>query len=144
MNEIEAYFLNEIEVCEQIAKKVKRSDIVTGILDTGLITSTVITGRISIAALASGVGLHVGMALGGNSLPFSLVTVITQKSYKIFTVKHENHDAIKLVPQSKLDGIANIISQPMQDRDIFPTKFHKALKKVKSSRLILGIRPKPR
>ena len=81
-----------------------------------LITSTVITGGISIAAFASGVGLPVGIALSGTSLLFSLATVITRKSSKTFTVKQEKHDAIKLLAQSKLDSIAN--SPVMQDGDI--------------------------
>ena len=32
-----------------------------------------------------------------------------------------------LLAQSKLDGIADIISQAMQDGDISPTEFHKVL-----------------
>ena len=99
-------------------------------MDTGLITSTVITGGISIAALASGVGLPVGIALGGTSLLLSLASAITQKSFKIFTVKQEKQDAIKLLAQSKLDSIANIISQAMQDRDISSTEFHKVLQEA--------------
>ena len=122
LSEIEAYFLNVIEVREQIAKTMKRFNTITGILDTGLITSTVITGGISIAAFASGVGLPVGIALGGTSLLLSLATAIT----RIFTVKQEKHNAV--LAQSKLDGIANIISQAMQDGDISPTEFHKVLK----------------
>ena len=47
LSKIQAYFLNEIEVREQIAKKMKRFNTITGIVDTGLITSTVITGGIS-------------------------------------------------------------------------------------------------
>ena len=74
-------------------------------MDTGLITSTVMTGGVSIAAFASGVGLPVGIALSGISLLLSLA-----KSFKTFTVKQEKHDAIKLLAQSKLDSIANIIS----------------------------------
>ena len=54
----------------------KRFNIITGIVDTGLITSTV-TGGISIAAFASGVGLPVGFALGGTRLLLSLATTIT-------------------------------------------------------------------
>ena len=121
--EIEAYFLNEIEVCQQIVKKMKRSNTITGILDTGLITSTVITGGISIAAFASGVGLPVGIALSGTSLLLSLATAITRKSFKIFTVKQEKHDAIKLLAQGKLDITANIISQAMQCGDFSPIEF---------------------
>ena len=79
LTEIEAYFLNEIEVREQIAKKMKRFNTITGIVDTGLITSTVITGGISIAAFASGVGLPVAFALSRTSLILSLPTAITRK-----------------------------------------------------------------
>ena len=128
--EIEANFHNEIEVHEQIAKKMKRFNTITGLADTGLITSMMITGGISIAAFASGVGLPVGIALSGTSLLLSLATAITRKPFKIFTVKQEKHDVIKLLAQSKLDSIANIISQVMHDRDISPTEFRKVLQEV--------------
>ena len=134
MSEIESYFLNEIEVREQVTKKMKRFDTITGIVDTGLVTSTIITGGISIAAFASGVGLPVGIALIGTSLLLSLAAAITRKSFKIFTVKQEKHDAIKLLAQSKLDRIVNIISQAMQDGDISPTEFHKVLQEVEKYR----------
>ena len=45
LSEIETYFVNEIEVREQTAKKMKRFNTITGIVDTDLITSTVITGE---------------------------------------------------------------------------------------------------
>ena len=99
LSKIEAYFLNEIEVREKIAKKMKQFNRITGIADMSLITSTVITGRISIASFASGVGLPVGITLSGTSLLLSLATAITQKSFKIFTVKREKHNAIKLLVQ---------------------------------------------
>ena len=130
MTEIEACLLDEIEVRERIAKKMKRFNTITGIVDTGLITSTVITGGISIAAFASSAGLPVGIALSGTSPLLSLATAITRNSFKISTVKQEKHDSIKLLAQSKLDSIANIISQAMQDGDISPTEFHKVLQKV--------------
>ena len=112
----------------------KRFNIITGIVDTGLITSVVITGGVYIAAFASGVGLYVGIALNGTSLLLPLATVITRKSFKAFTVKQEKHDSIKLLAQSKLNSIANIISQAMQDGDTFPTKFHKVLQVVEKYR----------
>ena len=88
-----------------------------------------ITGGVAIAASANGVGLPVGIAL----LIF-LATVITQKSFKIFTVKQEKHDTIKLLPQSKLDSIANTIFQAMQHGDISPTEFLKVLQEVEKYR----------
>ena len=116
--------LNEIKAREQIA----------GTVETGLIPSTVIAGGISVKAFASSVGLPVGTALSGTSLLLSLATAITQKSFKIFTVKQEKRDAIKLLAQSKLDNIANIISQAIQDGHISPTDFHKVLQEVEKYR----------
>ena len=52
LTEIKAFFLYEFEVHERTAKKMKQFDTITGIVGTGLITSTVITGGISIAAFA--------------------------------------------------------------------------------------------
>ena len=112
----------------------KRFNTITGIVDTGLITSTVITGGISIAAFASGVGLPAGIALSGTSLLLSLATVITEKSFKTFTVKQEKHDAIKPLAQSKLNVIANIILQAKQDGDISSTEFYKVLQEVEKYR----------
>ena len=77
LTEIQAFFLDEIEVLERTTKKMKRFKTITDIVDTGLITSMVITGGFSIAAFASGVGLHVGIALSGTSLLLSFATVIT-------------------------------------------------------------------
>ena len=94
LNEIEAYLLDEIEVREQIVKKMKWFNTITGIVDTGLTISTVITGGISIAAFVSGVSLPVGITLSGTSLLLSLETAITWKSSRTFTVKQETHDAI--------------------------------------------------
>ena len=103
-------------------------------MDTGLITSTVVTGGISIAAFASGVGLSVGTALGGASLFFSAITTATRKPSKPLTVRREKHDSIKLLAQSKLDSISNIISQAMQDGDISSTEFHRVLQEVEKYR----------
>ena len=82
LTEIEAYLLDEIEVREQIAKKTKRFNTITGIVDTGLITSTVITGGISIAAFASGVGLLVAIPLTGTSLLLPLATATQMSTFE--------------------------------------------------------------
>ena len=81
LSEIETYSLDEIDVHERIAKKMKQFNMIKGIVDTGLTTSMVITGGISIAAFAIGVGLPVGIALSGTSLFLSIATAITRKSF---------------------------------------------------------------
>ena len=93
-----------------------------------------INGGISITAFASGVVLPLGIALSGTSLLLSLATAITRKSFKIFTVKQGKYNSIKLLAQSNLDSITNIISQTMQDGDISPTEFHKVLQEVEKYR----------
>lgn len=82
------------------------------------ITKNVDTSSILRLAFASGVDLPVGILLSGTSLRFSLPTAITQKSFKIFTLKPPKHVAIKLLAQSKFDSTADIISQTMRDRNI--------------------------
>ena len=77
ISEIEAYFLDEIDTREKLAKKIKRLRIMTAALDTGLITTTAITGGISIAAIASSIRLPIGMGLSATSLLLSLATTIT-------------------------------------------------------------------
>ena len=49
-------------------------------------------------------------------------------------MKQEKNDAIKLLAQSKLDSIADIISQAMQDGDISSIEFHKVLQEVEKYR----------
>ena len=85
------------------------------------------TGEISIA---SGVGLPVEIALGGASLLFSLITPATRKYLKASISAQGKHDSTKLLAHSKLDSIANIISQAMQDGDISSIEFHIVLQKV--------------
>lgn len=116
---MEAYLLNEIEVCERMAKKMKRFNKITSIMDTGLITSKVITGVVSVA-FASSIGLFVDISLSGTSLVF------TQKSFKICTMKQEKRNAIKLIDQRKLanHSTANIFSRKMPDVDISSIGLH--------------------
>ena len=64
--------LDETEVRERVAKKMKQFNTITSIADTGLSTSTMITVEVSTAAFSSSVGLLVGIFLYGTCLFFSL------------------------------------------------------------------------
>ena len=98
----------------------KRFNTITSIVDLSLITSTFNAGEISIAEFTSGNGLPVGIALSGTSLIFSIATAITRKSFKIFTVKQERHDAIKLLA----------FHRKMHDGDFQFIEFDKVLQEV--------------
>ena len=117
----------KLKFVNEMPTKMKRFNTIKSIVDTDLITSTMITGGIYVAAFPNGVGLPVDIPLSGTSLLLSLATIITQKSFKTFPVKQEKLDAIKLLVQSKLGSIVDIISQAMQDRDISSIEFHKVL-----------------
>lgn len=82
IGETETYFLNEIDEREKLAKKIKRFNTILSVLNKTLISATVVTSGISIAALASGVGLPVGLALSGASLLLSCATTITGRRQK--------------------------------------------------------------
>ena len=126
--------LDEIEAHRQKAKKKKRFNTIIGIVDTSLITLSAITGETSIAGFASGAGVPVGAALGGLGVVLSFSTIGTRKYSRSLTVKQGKHDAIKLLAQSKLDSIADIISRAMQDGDISHTEFDKVLQEVEKYR----------
>ena len=51
LTEIETYLLDEIEVRERLAKKMKRFNTTLSLIDTGLITSTLTTTGISLQHL---------------------------------------------------------------------------------------------
>ena len=122
ISEIEAYFLDEIDTRQKLAKKIKRFSTITAVLDTSLITTTVITGGMSIAASASGIGLPVGISLSATSLLLPLTTTITRKTISIFNSKEKKHDDIRLLAQSKLDSISETISQAIEDEKYFPNR----------------------
>ena len=131
ISEIEAYFLDEIDAREKLAKKIKLFSTITAVLDTSLITTTAVTGGISIAALASGIGLPVGISLSATSVLFSLATTITRKTISIFKSKEKNHDGIRLLAQSKLDSISETIYQVIQDEKFPQQSFIRFYKRQK-------------
>ena len=96
----------KLKLEKRSTKKMKRFNKTTSKLDLGLITSTVLTGENIFTIFASGVELFVG-----TSLLLSLATAITQKPFKVFTINQGKHDVIKLLVESKLDSIADIILQ---------------------------------
>ena len=86
LSEIEAYFLNEIEVREQIAKKIKRFNTITGIVDTGLIKTMVITERLYLLQ-------HLPVALD-----YLLVLLLVEQAYFFFLQLPSHESLLKFSP----------------------------------------------
>ena len=97
-------------------------------------TLSFITAGVSIGSFRSGTGQPIDIALSRTSLLLPLATAILGKSLTMFTVKQEKRDAIKFLAQSKLDNIANIISQTLQGRDISSIEFHIILQELEKYR----------
>ena len=53
----------------------------------------------------------------------------------MFTVQQEKHNAIKLLAQSRLDSIADILSQALKDGDISSIEFYEALQRIKGRKV---------
>ena len=79
--------LNFMKDCQ---KKMKRFHAFTNIVDIGLITSTVITGRVSSTTCSNVNDLSFGNALSGTTLLFPLGAAIPKKCFKIFNIKQKN------------------------------------------------------
>ena len=93
-----------------------------------------IVGVASIPAFGSGGDLPIGTNLDRLRLVFFLLTVATRKFSRGQKVKQGTHDVILLLVQSKLDNMANIISQTVHKGDISPTEFHKVLQEKEKCR----------
>ena len=125
IEEIENFFYEEIKQREKLYKKFKRYSTTVVILDHSLITATVITGSGSIAALATGIGLPLSIALGGVSLCLSIATAITHRTNKIIDAKSKKHDKICVLAQTKLDSIHDTVSKAIEDGHISPDEFQR-------------------
>ena len=82
LTEIEVYLIDETKVFENLPKRIKQFNTITSITDTDLIKLTFITAGVSIDAFGRSAVLHVGIALSGASLTFSLAATITKRSFK--------------------------------------------------------------
>ena len=134
--EMEKFLRSEINNREQLSKKFKRYSTTTRIADTALISGIVITGAGSITLLSTGIGLPASIALASISLLLSMGTVITRKTIKITDTKSKKHDQIRLVAESKLDSISDVVSTDIQDGDISPQEYQRIIKEVEYYRHI--------
>ena len=125
IEEIENFFYEEIKQREKLYKKFKRYSTAVRIVDHTLITTTVITGGGGLAALCTGIGIPVSIALGSISICLSIATAITRKTNKIYDSKIKKHDKICVLAQTKLDSIHDTVSKAIEDGHISPDEFQR-------------------
>ena len=127
IEDIENFFNEEIKQRERLYKKFKRYSTTVVILDHSLITATVITGSGSIAALATGIGLPLSIALESVSLCLSIATAITHRTNKIIDAKSKKHDKICVPAQTKLDSIHDTVSKAITDGHVDSIEFQRII-----------------
>ena len=127
IEEVVAFLQNEINQREKLYKIFKRYSTSVRLVDHALIAATVISGSGSIAALCSGIGIPVSIALGGVTLCLSLATAITRKTNKLFDVKVKKHDKIVVLAQTKLDSVHDTVSRAINDSHITPDEFQRVI-----------------
>ena len=126
IEEIEAFLQNEILERERLYKKFKRYTTSVRIVDHTLITATVITGGgDKLAALCTGIGIPVSIALGSITICLSIATAITRKTNTIYDAKIKKHDKICVLAQTKLDSIHDTASKAIEDGHVSPEEFQR-------------------
>ena len=78
-----------------------------------LILPSTITGRVSISALASLVGISIGITSCAIGLKNCAITAAIKKYKSIIKKKSKKHDKIVLLAKSKLNRIEVLISKPL-------------------------------
>ena len=125
IEEIEAFLQNEILERERLYKKFKRYSTSVRIVDHTIITATVIIGGGGPAALCTGIGVPVSIALASVSLILSLTTAITRKTSKLYDTKAKKYDKIAVLAQTKLDSVHDTVSKAINDGHISPEEFQR-------------------
>ena len=106
-----------------MSKKHKKSCKVLNYIDNLLIVVSTITGRVSISAFTSLVGIPIGITSSAIALKICAITAGIIKYKSIIKKKKKKHDKIVLLAKSKLSSIEVLISQALIDSNISHDKF---------------------
>ena len=122
IDETRNYFPEEIEQNELISRKHKKVCTILNYFEHFLVLATAITGCISISALASLLGIPIGITNFAIGLKICAITAgINSKS--IIKKKKKKHDKIVLLAKVKLYSIEVLISKTLIDPNINHDEF---------------------
>ena len=101
---------------------------------TELVATAVITGGLPILTFVSDWTLPKSVGLLSMSILLPLANTLSRESSKLFPVKQEKHNLIRLIVQTKLETICDAISHAMQDRSISLAEFYKVTQDLEKYR----------
>ena len=105
ISEIEEYFITEIKERELMSKKLSKYISFFYYFDKSLIVLSVASGGVSIASVATAIGVPIEITSASFDLAFSLCTGLVKKLLKATRNKRMKHEKIVMLAKSKLNSI---------------------------------------
>ena len=115
---IRDYFNNEIKERKDIIKKLNKYLVSSDYLDKIFITLSASFGTLSIASLATAIGIPAGIASSSLTLIFTIGTGISKSLLKVTKKRKEKHNKTIALAKSKLNTIDTLLSRALNDSKI--------------------------
>ncbi|XP_057304389.1 uncharacterized protein LOC130641560 [Hydractinia symbiolongicarpus] len=124
IEEVEQYLRVEIKERDKLAKKFKMHDTCVRYMDHGLLAVvSVITSGVGIGSMLSGIGVPLTVAMGGITIAVGISQAGLRNAGKRLGVKSEKHESIRLLAETKLNSIVDLISKAMENGVISDHEF---------------------
>ena len=123
IDETRNYLIEEINQNELMSKKLKKVCITLNYIEHFLILASTITGWNSISALASLVGVLIGITSSAIGLKICAIAPGTKNYKSLIKKKKKKHDKIVLLSKSKLNSVEVIVSKALIDSNISHYEF---------------------
>ena len=117
INAVKDYFIAEIREKELMSKGLNKYIASFYYFDKFLIALSATSGSISIASFATVIGAPVGIANASLSFAFSITTGIVKILLKATRNKKKKHNKIVMLARTKLNSIANKISEALTNNE---------------------------
>ena len=123
IDETRSYFLEEIKQTKLMSKKHKNFCTTLNYIEHFLISTSTITGCISVSTFASSIGIPIGVASSAIGLKICAITAGIKKYKSIIKKEKKNHHKIVLLAKSKLNSLEFLISKAFIDSVISHEEF---------------------
>ena len=134
INKIKDYLLAEIRERELINKNLSKYIASLDYFDKSFNVLSTLSSRISIASLASVLGVPAGIIGACCGFTFSITSGFVKKLLKTIRNKKKKHNKIVMLARSKLNSIENKISKALTDNEISHEDFETIINEEKKYR----------
>lgn len=128
--ELQKQLEGERDTRAALYKKYRRGINLVDGFDTALAIASLVTGAGGIVLLATIIATPVVVILEACALAFGLASVVCKFVSRKLATKAKKHDEIRVLAESKLNTIADIISRSLMDNNINDKEFRMVLDEV--------------